>query len=91
MAEERLTLPHKLTLNEGTQLTMTGVHEVLNFDENVVIVRTDLGKLLIQGQDLKLKPLSPEGGQIRIEGTVTALQYEQSREPRGGGLRRLLR
>lgn len=91
MAEERLALPHKLTLNERTQLTMTGVHEVLNFDENVVLVRTDLGKLLIQGQDLKLKTLSPEGGQIRIEGSVTALQYEQSRDSRGGGLRRLLR
>ena len=41
--------------------------------------------------DLKLKTLSPEGGQIRIEGSVTALQYEQNRDSRGGGLRRLLR
>lgn len=90
MAEERLTLPHKLVLNERTQLTMTGVHEVLNFDENAVVVQTDLGRLLIQGQDLKLKTLSPEGGQVRIEGSITAVQYEQSREPRGG-LRRLLR
>ena len=90
MAEERLTLPHKLVLNERTQLTMTGVHEVLNFDENAVVVQTDLGRLLIQGQDLKLKTLSPEGGQVRIEGNITAMQYEQSRDSRGG-LRRLLR
>ena len=41
--------------------------------------------------DLKLKTLSPEGGQIRIEGSVTALQYEQNRDSLGGGLRRLLR
>ena len=90
MAEERLTLPHKLVLNERTQLTMTGVHEVLNCDENAVVVQTDLGRLLIQGQDLKLKTLSPEGGQVRIEGNITAMQYEQSRDSRGG-LRRLLR
>ena len=88
MAEERL--PHKLVLNERTQLTMTGVHEVLNFDENAVVVQTDLGRLLIQGQELKLKTLSPEGGQVRIEGNITAMQYEQSRDSRGG-LRRLLR
>ena len=90
MAEERLTLPHKLVLNERTQLAMTGVHEVLNFDENAVVVQTDLGRLLIQGQELKLKTLSPEGGQVRIEGNITAMQYEQSRDSRGG-LRRLLR
>ena len=88
---EQSHMPHRLSLNERQQLTMTGVHEVLNFDETVVLVRTDLGKLLIQGQDLKLKTLSPEGGQIRIEGSVTALQYEQNRDSRGGGLRRLLR
>ena len=86
MAEERLALPHKLTLNERTQLTMTGVHEVLNFDENVVLVRTDLGKLLIQGQDLKLKTL--EGGQAQVEGSVAALIYGDPR-PRQTGWRRI--
>lgn len=90
MAEERITLPHKLTLNEGKTLTMTGVREVLNFDEETVVVQTELGKLMVQGHDLKLKTLSPEGGQVRIEGTVVALQYQQSTENRGG-LRRLLR
>ena len=90
MAEERITLPHKLTLNERNALTMTGVHEVLNFDEETVVVQTDLGKLMVQGHDLKLKTLSPEGGQVRIEGTVVALQYQQTPEHRGG-LRRLLR
>ena len=90
MAEERITLPHKLTLNERNTLTMTGVHEVLNFDEETVVVQTDLGKLMVQGQKLKLKTLSPEGGQVRIEGTIVALQYQQNPENRGG-LRRLLR
>lgn len=91
MAEERITLPHKLTVNERNQLTMTGVHEVLNFDEETVVVQTDLGKLMVQGRDLKLKTLSPDGGQVRIEGLIVALQYQQAPENRGGGLRRLLR
>ena len=59
-------LPHKLTLNERKALTMTGATEVLSFDDSCVILRTALGTLMIQGRNLKLKTLSPEGGQVAI-------------------------
>lgn len=82
MGEERITLPHKLTLNERRQLTMTGVSEVVSFDDTAVILRTQLGTLSIQGKDLQLKTLSLEGGQVAVDGTISALYYE---EPRQGG------
>ena len=78
MTEE--TFPHKLTLNERKNLPMTGVSEVVSFDENTIQLRTGLGLLTVQGQELKLKTLSPDGGQVAVEGQVSALVYEQSRE-----------
>ena len=81
MTEERF--PHKLTLNERKSLTMTGVAEVLRFEDTAVVLRTPLGTAVIQGQDLKLKTLSLEGGQMAVEGTISAISYE---EPREGGL-----
>ena len=80
--------PHKLTLNERKSLTMTGVTEVVSFDENAVIVNTDLGRLTVQGQQLQLKTLSVEGGQIAVEGNIALLQYEEPRQ-RGGWVHRL--
>ena len=74
--------PHKLTLNERSTLTMTGVHEVLSFDDGSVCLRTGLGNLEVHGQDLKLKILSPEGGQVTIQGTISALFYEEPRQSR---------
>lgn len=88
MAEDTLQLPHKLTLNERKNLTMTGVTEVVSFDENAVVLRTGLGNLLIQGKDLQLKSLSPEGGQVSVIGHIAALVYEEPR-PAGGFWRRL--
>ena len=61
MAEERMALPHKLTLNERKKLTVTGVTEVVSFEENTVILKTALGTLMIQGNQLQLKTLSLEG------------------------------
>ena len=83
-------LPHKLTLNERRQLTMTGVTEVVSFDETAVVLRTSLGALLIQGRDLKLKTLSLDGGQVAVDGVVTALSYEEPRQ-RGGWASRLFK
>ena len=87
MAEERF--PHRLTLEERSKLTMTGVTEVVSFEDSAVVLRTSLGTLMIHGSDLQLKTLSQEGGQVAVEGTVSALVYEEAR-PSGGWLRRLL-
>lgn len=85
---EETRLPHKLQPNERKNLTMTGVTEVVSFDENTVVLQTSLGLLIVQGQQLSLQNLSLEGGQVAVEGTIGALSYE---EPRQGGWRRLFR
>ena len=87
MTEEQF--PHKLTLQERKSLTMTGVAEVISFDESLVVLNTSLGVLTVQGQELKLKTLSLEGGQVAVDGSVSALIYEEPRQ--SGGWRRLLR
>ena len=79
------TLPHKLSLNERNQLTMTGVTEVVSFEETAVVLRTALGTLIVQGTGLQLKTLSLDGGQVAVDGSVSALIYE---EPRTGGWKR---
>lgn len=82
-------LPHKLTLSDGSRLTVTAVTEVAAFDDTAALLRTPLGDLVIQGENLQLKTLSSEGGQTVIEGTVTAMFYEQTKK--SGFFRRLVK
>ena len=83
MEKQSVQLPHKLTLSERSHLTMTGVTEVVSFDDCAVVLKTGLGTLVVQGSQLQLKTLSPEGGQVAVEGSVCSLNYEQSRADRG--------
>ena len=85
---EEQILPHKLSLDQRKNLTMTGVTEVVSFDENTVVLHTSLGSLIVQGQQLQLKTLTLEGGNVAVEGEINALTYEQIRQ--GGWLGRLL-
>ncbi len=84
---DEITTPHKLTLNCRRELSMTGIAEVISFDETCVMLKTSMGLLTIHGRDLQLKNLSAEGGQAAVEGTVSAFIYEEPRK--GGALRRL--
>lgn len=82
MTDGSLQLPHKLTLNERKSLTMSGVTEVVSFDDLTVVLRTAMGVLTVHGQNLTLKNLSLDGGQVAVEGTVAALIYEEPRPER---------
>lgn len=88
MQTEKMQLPHKLTLNERKNLTMTGVTEVVSFDDSTVILHTSLGTLVVQGAELQLKNLSLDGGQVAVDGKISALLYEENR-PSGGLFGRL--
>lgn len=84
MADQKLALPHKLTLNERKNLTMSGVTEVVRFDDESIVLRTSLGTLMVQGSGLQLKTLSLDGGQVAVDGSIQALIYEQSRTEHTG-------
>lgn len=82
MTENSILLPHKLTLNERKNLTLSGVTEVISFDDEAVVLKTSMGILTVHGQNLQLKNLSLDGGQVAVEGTVAAMIYEEPRPER---------
>lgn len=88
MAEDKIVLPHKLTLSERKKLTLTGATQIVSFDDTAVVLHTTLGTLHIHGQQLELKTLSEDSGQVEVVGNVDALIYEQLRQA-GGFWRRL--
>lgn len=89
MAEAQ-QIPHSLKLEDRRKLTMTGVTEVVSFDDGAVVLDTGLGRLVVQGQQLQLKTLTLDGGNVAVEGHISSLVYEESR-PAGGWLHRLVR
>ena len=76
-------LPHKLTLEERTRLTLTGTTEVVRFNDDLVELNTAKGLTIIQGRDLKLKCLSLDDGTVVIQGQIDGILYENPKVRRG--------
>lgn len=89
MAQQQSQLPHDLTLEARRRLRVTGVTEVISFDDSSVVLVTSLGTLVILGKELQLKTLTLEGGSVAVEGEISDLRYEEPRR-NGNWLRRLM-
>jgi len=84
MTEQNPRLPHDLTLSGREKLSITGVTEVVRFDDEAILLRTVQGALAVHGTELKLKTLSLEGGQVVVTGNIRALIYQQDNARRSG-------
>lgn len=85
---EMVQQEHGLHLVERKSLRVTGVTEVMRFEDTAVVLQTEMGLLTVLGEELQLKELSVEGGSVTIEGNVSALSYQEPKT--GGWLRRVL-
>ena len=78
--------PHQVMLEDREQLTISGVEEVESFDESSILLSTARGGLEVQGEGLHIEKLSLDGGDLRVEGEIDSLTYEDGGRERGGGL-----
>ena len=88
--ELRPEVAHHLILEDREKLTVSGVEEVESFDENTIVMDTAQGTLVVRGEDLHIEKLSLDGGDLKVEGTVESLTYEDDRREKGGFFARLL-
>ncbi|MBQ7653857.1 MAG: sporulation protein YabP [Clostridia bacterium] len=75
MEENKIKMPQNLVLEDRKRLSVSGVKDVDSFDEESMIVYTELGELTVRGNDLHINNLSVQTGELVIEGSIYALVY----------------
>ena len=68
-------MSHCLTLENRKNLVVSGVREVGGFDDKAVELLTDTARLSIRGENLNIKKLNLELGDLEVEGKISALTY----------------
>ncbi len=84
--EERSGIrPHACRLENRNAASLTGVREVVSFDENQVVMDTDMGLLTIKGKELHVSRLTVEKGELELEGQMDSLAYSSNEAYRKAG------
>lgn len=90
--EGGLSAPHHVVIEERKSLTVSGVEDVERFDETTIVLSTSKGAMVVTGENLHIEKLSLDGGDLKVEGDIDSVSYEDDGVgSRGGFLSRLLR
>ena len=74
---------HHVVMEDCRRLSVTGVRQVMRFDDDQVVMDTDQGVLTVEGGGLHVEKLSLDVGEVALGGTVNALYYAKNRQSRG--------
>ena len=69
---------HKVVLENRSVGTITGISDVVSFDENSIVLDTSAGLLTIKGDGLHVTRLNLEKGEVDMEGNADSLAYSSN-------------
>ena len=64
-----------IVMENRNKLSVSGVKDVISFDDELVIIETELGLLTVKGNNLKINKLSIDTGDVSVEGDISNLGY----------------
>ncbi|MHB0884397.1 MAG: sporulation protein YabP [Bacillota bacterium] len=76
---------HQLTIGNRETVSVNGVLEIISFDDQEIVLNTDLGTLTLKGEELHIKTLNLDLGTLDVEGLVNAVSYGPKKAGKGKG------
>ncbi len=76
---------HHVSIQDREEMKVTGVAHVDSFDDEEVVLETELGLLAIRGENLHIKHLDLEKGELFMEGHIMELVYAEDKDRRHKG------
>lgn len=84
MADEK-KIPERdhqnITLRDRKKLLITGVHNVDSFNEELIVVDSELGLIVIRGADMHINKLDVESAALDVEGEIAVIEYVEQTAP----------
>lgn len=72
------TRTHSVKIDNRKQIMVTAVDDVESFDEEKVVILTEMGTMTITGADFRISRLNVDDGQLIIDGEVDEIQYSDT-------------
>ena len=80
---EEIKSHQSVAINDRRSVRIDSVTNVSGFDEGYVSLDTEMGRIIVEGEGLKIMSLSKENGMIEISGRISGVYYSGEKERRG--------
>ena len=66
---------HDVFIGSREKMNISGIKEILNFDDTTVNLKTVCGDLCIEGANLHITVLNIEKGEVEMNGKINSVYY----------------
>ncbi len=88
---DKILSEHTLYLENRKNMKITGVTQVVAYDERKVVLKTDYGRVVISGKNIVAGEISTNSKTMQITGDIDLIQYQATKGKSEGGLAKLFR
>lgn len=78
MDKDIISYNHSVTLNERKNIMITGVKKIDSFDDEEFLLETNMGYIVIKGENLEIIKLDTYQGNVSIKGKINSLNYMEN-------------
>ena len=89
--EENSRIIQNVIIESRKKLCVSGVKQVISFDDETVLLESTLGKMTVKGENVKIESFNTETGDLSASGTIHAVVYMAGRDTGGGFISRLFK
>lgn len=88
---EKMLLPHTVNIENRKNMSVSGVTQVVAYDEFHIVLKTDYGQMIIQGKNLVAGEMSSARSTIKLTGNIELIQYKAVKDKSESLLSKLLK
>lgn len=64
-----------IIIENREKISISGVVDVESFNDECVVIHTELGVLIVRGEDLRINKLNLDNSELNIEGDIISCEY----------------
>jgi len=80
-----------IIIENRQKFTASAIRDVESFSPEKIVLLTENSVLTVTGNDMKVKKLSTESGDVYIEGEINGCVYQKGKGEKEGFLKRVLK
>lgn len=71
---------HNIIMENREKISMSGIKKVDNFDDQTIILLTEMGELTIKGENLHISKMDVDTGDLKVTGKIYGLIYNETQK-----------
>ena len=76
--KSKIQVNQNIIVENRQKINISGVEDVISFDDQTICINTNLGKITIKGYGLKMDKLNLDNTELLVEGEIVSITYSES-------------